>query len=88
MPIWFINIISHVGFKIISVILALALIGLALFSWIKLHDAKVMAKALASCPPQIAAASGSIIKIDQRVNKMACFPIPAIAHFGIGICHD
>lgn len=88
MPVWLISIITHIGFKVTSIVLAIALILLTLFSWIKLHDAKVRAVAIASCPPQIKAEPGSNVNIDQRVIRMTCFPIPRIGHFGLGFCHD
>lgn len=88
MPVWLVSLISHWGFKAASIFLLIALVGVALFSWSKLHDAKIRAEAMAKCPPQLIASPGSTIKIDQRISKMACFPIPAIGHFGLGLCHD
>lgn len=86
MPIWLINFVSHIGFKTTSVILAITLVGLGAFSWIKIHDAKVKAKALIECPPQTVITGNNNV-IDQRIRKMGCFPL-RIGHFGIGLCHD
>lgn len=88
MPAWILGIVTHIGFKVISIILGVALIFLVLFSWIKLHDAKIKAQALTTCPKTIKAEAGSTINIDQTISKIWCFPIPAIGHFGIGFCHD
>lgn len=86
MPAWFIAIVTHIGFKVTSIVLAVALISLALFSWIKLHDAKVKAAAMLTCPKQNII-SGDHAVIDQRVMRMGCFPL-RIGRFGFGFCHE
>lgn len=85
-PPWLIAIVTHIGFKVISIILLVALVALALFSWIKLHDSKVRAAALLTCPKQNII-SGDHAVIDQRIMKMTCFPLH-IGRFGLGVCHD
>lgn len=84
MPVWIISILSHVGFKVTSIVLAISLVWLALFSWIKIHDSKVIAKAIASCPPQNIY-NGPTTVVQGR--KMGCFPL-RVGHFGFGFCHD
>lgn len=86
MPAWIISIVTHIGFKVTSIILAVSLVSLALFSWIKIHDGKVRAKALTECPPQ-SVFTGNPIVNNFPIKKMGCFPI-RIGNWGFGFCHD
>lgn len=81
------KIITHINFKIASIVLVVALIWLGAFSWIKLHDAKITAKAMAACPPQTVI-TGNGNRVDQRVFKMKCFPVPKIGRIGLGFCWE
>lgn len=84
MQAWLLSIVSHIGFKVTSIILAVSLICLTLFSWIKIHDSKVKAKALTECPPQNIYNGPTVV---NQGKKMGCFPI-RIGSWGFGICHN
>lgn len=88
MPIWLINIVTHIGFKVTSIILALLLVGLGAFTVYRgianKNYNKGYNQALIDHPQNIY--NGPTV-VNQQGRKMGCFPFK-IGHFGFGVCHE
>lgn len=89
MPPWLISIVTHIGFKVTAIVLAVALVGLGIFTIYRdianTNYKKGYNQALLDHPQNVY--NGPTTVIQQAPAKMGCFPFH-IGHFGFGICHE
>ncbi len=87
MPPWLTAIVTHIGFKVISVVLAISLISLGVFtvyrSIANTNYKRGYTQALTDHPQNVYNGPTTVI----QGRKMGCFPF-RIGHFGLGVCHD
>lgn len=87
MPAWLLSIVTHWGFKALSIVLASALVAGGLFVVYRgIHNKAYTSgyqQALKDHPQNIYNGPTTVIQGKQ----MSCFPIK-LGRFGFGVCHE